>query len=299
MARPTWQGHLRLSLVTCPVSLYKATEAKAGFSFNLINPATNSRIKMVTHDASTGEEVDRKSLVKGYQISKDQYVLIEPEDLDALKIESTKVLDIDRFVDAASIDRIYWDEPYYLTPQGKTGIEAFAVILEAMREQEKVALARIVLSQRERIVALEARGTLLQMTTLRTHDEVRLVGQDIDEPVLPKADRSMLDIAEKIIEQRAGEFDPSEFTDRYEKAVKELIEKKSQGMTPVAPPVTEETTNVVNLMDALRKSLGAEPDRQARAPSKTADEQARRPKPAKPKAAIKTAPRGKKSRKVA
>lgn len=298
-ARPTWQGHLRLSLVTCPVSLFKATEAKAGISFNMINPATNSRIKMVTHDASTGDEVDRSSLVKGYQIAKDQYVLIEPEDLETLKIESTKVLDIERFVDTASIDRIYWDEPYYIVPQGKTGIEAFAVILEAMRQQDKVALARIVLSQRERIVALEPRGNLLQMTTLRTHDEVREVGEYIDEPQLPKAERAMLEIAEKIIEQRTGDFDPTEFTDRYEEAVKELIERKSQGIKPVAAPELPEQTNVVNLMDALRKSLGTKPARQGRAPSKSA-EVTRRPKPAKAKAAPKTAaPKAKKDRRAA
>jgi DNA end-binding protein Ku len=262
MARPTWQGHLRLSLVTCPVALYKATEPKAGVSFNLINPETKSRIRMVAHDATTGEEVDRKKLVKGYQVNKNQYVLIEPEDLDALKLESTRVLEIEHFVDATAIDRIYWDEPYYLAPNGKTGTEAFAVILAAMREKEKVALGRLVLSQRERIVALEPREERMLVTTLRTHDEIRDADAATGGVKLPKAERQMLEIAEKIIEQQSARFDPSEFTDRYEKAVKDLIRQKMKGK-PVATQPRFTEPKVVDLMDMLRKSLNATPGQES------------------------------------
>src|SRR5688572_22600617 len=138
--RPTWQGHLRLSLVTCPVAMFKATEPRTGVSFNLINPKTNSRVKQVLTDASTGERIERSSLIKGCPIDKDEYVLIEPAELDALKIESSDTIDIERFVERSAIDRIYWDEPYYLAPDGKTGAEAFAVIREAMQEQDRVGL---------------------------------------------------------------------------------------------------------------------------------------------------------------
>jgi DNA end-binding protein Ku len=256
-ARPTWEDHLRLSLVTCPVGLYKATEPKSGISFNFINPDTNSRIRMIAHDASTGEEVDRKKLVKGYEIEKGKYILIDPEDIDALKIESTKILDIEHFVDSDAIDRIYWDEPYYLVPAGKTGAEAFAVILEAMRAKGKVALGRLVMSGRERIVALEPRDNRLLLTTLRTHDEIRDADDATGNPRLPKPAKAMLDIAEKIIEQQAGAFDPSGFNDRYEDAVRQMIERKSKGAKPVAAMRNaSDEGKVVDLMDALRRSIG-------------------------------------------
>src|SRR5436190_11530809 len=156
--RPTWEGHLRLSLVTCPVALYSAVERTADVHFNLINPKTNNRIRMQTVDAGTGEPVERSELVKGYAISKNQYVLFDKEELDAMRLESTRNIDIEEFVPADSIDRIYWDQPYYLAPSGKTGIEAFSVIQAAMRQQKRVALGRLVMHTRERICALEPRG---------------------------------------------------------------------------------------------------------------------------------------------
>ena len=258
-ARPTWQGHLRLSLVTCPVALYKATEARTGISFNLINPRTKSRVKQVLTDASTGEAIDRKTLVKGFAIAKDEYVLIDPEEIDALKVESTRLIDLERFVELQAIDRIYWDEPYYLVPDGKTGIEAFAVIRDAMREKDRVGLGRVVLSQRERIVALEPRNDIILLTTLRAHDEVRDPDDLVTMPNVPKTARAMLDIADKIIEQQEGDFAPAEFVDRYEDAVRALIERKRKGQKPVRAekPSTDDDSNVVDLMDALRRSIGA------------------------------------------
>ena len=256
--RPTWQGHLRLSLVTCPVALFKAAEPATGVSFNMINPKTNSRVKQVLKDATTGEPVDRGDLVKGFAVAKDEYVLIEPEEIEALKVESTKIIDIERFVDGTAIDRIYWDEPYYLVPDGKTGIEAFAVIREAMGEQGKVGLGRVVLSQRERMIAIEPRDGLLLVTTLRAHDEVRDADAMPGAHTAQKASREMLEIAGKIIDQAAGEFDPREFIDRYEDAVRKLIEQKRKGHKPVRAAAAEhEESNVVDLMEALRKSIGA------------------------------------------
>lgn len=253
-ARPTWEGHLRLSLVTCPVALWPATTEADTIRFNLINPKTNNRIKMLTVDAGTGEEVSRGDLVKGYQIAKGEYVLFDKEELDSVKIESTRIVDIEKFVPRASIDRLYWDAPYHLVPAGKTGIEAFAVIREAMRKQGMVALGRLVMSTRERICAIEIEEDALLLTTLRTEQEVRTI-REIGHPDLPKADPKMLEIAEKIVAQQSGEFDPSEFADRYEDALRALIDEKRQGK-PVRQKVTkEENTNVIDLMAALKRSL--------------------------------------------
>lgn len=252
--RPTWEGHLRLSLVTCPVALYTATERSADVHFHLINPKTNNRIRMQTVDADTGRAVDRADLVKGYEVSKNKYVLFDKDELDAVKLDSTRIIDITEFVDAADIDRIYWDEPYYLAPSGKTGIEAFAVIQAAMKEQDKVALGRLVLHQRERPCALEPREGGILLTTLRTHDEIRS-SAGIFNRHLPKPDRAMLEIAEKIIAQQQAEFDPTHFKDRYEDALRELIVRKKKGQPVEAEEPEARDEKVVDLMAALRNSL--------------------------------------------
>jgi DNA end-binding protein Ku len=253
--RPTWEGHLRLSLVTCPVALYTAVERSADIHFHLINPKTNHRIRMQTVDAETGRAVDRAGLVKGFEVSKNKYVLLDKEELDAVKLDSTRIIDIEEFVDAEAIDRIYWDEPYYLAPAGKTGLEAFAVIQAAMKKQEKVALGRLVMHQRERPCALEPRDTGILLTTLRTHDEIRSSSSAVFDKHLPKPDSKMLDIAEKIIAQQQAKFDPSRFKDRYEDALRELIERKKKGKPVEAAAPDEKDEKVVDLMEALRSSL--------------------------------------------
>ena len=252
--RPAWEGHLRLSLVTCPVALYTATERSTDIHFNLINPKTHNRIHMQTVDAGTGEPVDRSELVRGFPVAKNKYVLFDKEDLDAVKLESTRIVDIEHFVDADEIDRIYWDEPYYLAPSGKTGIEAFSVIRAAMEKQNKVALGRLVLHQRERMCALEPRDSGILLTTLRTHDEIRSSDAVFDRS-LPRPEAGMLEIAEKIIEQQAAAFDPSKFRDRYEEALRDLIERKAKGEPLVAAEPEEPEGKVVDLMEALRRSL--------------------------------------------
>ncbi|MBS0524131.1 MAG: Ku protein [Proteobacteria bacterium] len=253
-ARPAWEGHLRLSLVTCPVALFTATERSADVHFHLINPRTNHRIRMQTVDAETGKPVERAGLVRGFEVSKNRYILLDKEELDAVKLESTRIIDIKEFVDASAIDRIYWDEPYYLAPAGKTGIEAFSVIQAAMKKQDKVALGSLVLHQRERPCALEPRDDGILLTTLRTHDEIRSSAGFFTKS-LPKPDKGMLDIAEKIIDQQEGKFDPSHFKDRYEDALRELIERKKKGKPIEAEEPSEKGDNVIDLMAALRNSL--------------------------------------------
>jgi DNA end-binding protein Ku len=273
--RPTWQGHLRLSLVTCPVALYTATDSGGDVHFNLINPKTNNRIKMITTDPDTGP-VERSTLVKGYEVSKGEYILMTDEEIKSVKLESTKTIDIERFVPAEDIDRIYWDNPYFLAPDGKLAQEAFAVIRDAMVHSGKIGIGRVVMSTRERILALEPRGKGILAYTLRTDAEVRKEGEIFGSIADKAPDKQMIAIAEKIIEQQEGPFDPSEFVDRYEEALKGLIEDKKKGhkTEKVAEPVD---TNVIDLMDALRKSLGG----------------AVSPKPAtKSKAAAKTTAKG-------
>ncbi|QUD89268.1 non-homologous end joining protein Ku [Phenylobacterium montanum] len=251
--RPTWQGHLRLSLVTCPVSLYAATTRAGDVHFHLINPKTDNRIRMTPTDPDTGP-VERAELVKGYEVDRDQYVLLTPEDLDSVRLESTRTIDIERFVPAADIDRLYWDAPYFLVPDGDLAQEAFSVIREALKASEKLALGRVVIASRERMLALEPRGPGMVASTLRSADEVR-ESSPLFEPIKPvKPDPDMIAIAEKIIDQRSGPFDPSQFVDRYEEALKELIARKSKGRRPVSAPEPEDT-NVVDLMQALRRSL--------------------------------------------
>ncbi|HEY1928372.1 MAG TPA: Ku protein [Caulobacteraceae bacterium] len=251
--RPTWQGHLKLSLVTCPVALYTAVNAGGDVHFNLINPKTNNHIRMITTDPDAGP-VDRSDLVKGYEVEKGKYVLVTDEEIKSVRLESTRTIDIERFVPADEIDRVYWDHPYYLAPDGKLAQEAFAVIREAMAQAGQIALGRVVLSTRERLLALEPRGKGIVATSLRSEAEVRKPDEIFGQIPDAKADPAMIKIAARIIEQQEGPFDPSQFVDRYEKALKALIAEKQKGRKPVAAPEPEDT-NVVDLMSALRASL--------------------------------------------
>ncbi|MGE3143357.1 MAG: Ku protein [Hyphomonadaceae bacterium] len=253
--RPIWQGHLKLSLVSCPVALHTGASSSGDVRFNLINPETNNRVRMIATDAETGEPVERSALLKGYQIAKGQYVTLTQEEIKAVKLESTKTIEIERFVPAGEIDRVYWDHPYYLVPDGKLGAEAFAVIREAMERAGEVALGRVVLSSRERLLALEPRGKGIVATSLRTRDEVRDPDALFDEIPNVRADKEMIVIAQKIIEQKHAAFDPSKFNDRYEDALRDLIARKRKGQKIVAAEAPEDT-NVVDLMEALKKSLG-------------------------------------------
>lgn len=269
VSRPTWSGHLRLSLVTCPVAMYTATNSAGDVSFNLINPKTNNRIKMITTDPETGP-IERSELVKGYQVEKGKYVLLTDEEIKSVRLDTTRAIDIERFVEASEIDRLYWNDPYYLVPDGDLAAEAFAVIREAMKQTDKIALGRVVMHTRERLLALEPRDKGILCYTLRTAAEVR-APQDYFAGVKDvKVDPNMLAIAEKIIEQQEGDFEPSKFNDRYEEALKALIAEKQKGKVVTAPEAPKDT-EVSDLMEALKRSLGrgAEPARR-KSPAKKA-----------------------------
>lgn len=261
--RPTWQGHLKLSLVTCPVALYTATSSGGDVRFNLINPDTGNRIRMVTTDPETGP-VDRSSLVKGYAVAKDEYILIADEEIKSVRLESTKTIDIERFVPQSEIDRVYWDNPYYLAPNGRLAEEAFGVIREAMRSEGQIALGRVVLSTRERLLALEPRGRGILAYSLRTRAEVRAEEDIFGSISDAEPDPGMIDIARRIIEQQAGAFEPDTFVDRYEEALKALIAAKQKGRKPTGAREPQDTP-AEDLMAALRASLqGQSPVRQTR-----------------------------------
>jgi DNA end-binding protein Ku len=266
--RPTWQGHLRLSLVTCPVALYTAVDSGGDVHFNLINPKTNNRIRMVTTDPDVGP-IDRADLVKGYEVAKGEYILVTQDEINSVRLESTKIIDIDRFVAEDEIDRLYWDNPYFLAPDGKLAQEAFGVIRTAMEKSGQIALGRVVIGTRERILALEPRGKGILAYTIRSEAEVRS-SDEIFRDISDKApDAAMISIAEKIIEQKEGPFDPSQFVDRYEEALKALIEEKRKGHKPakVAEP---DDTNVIDLMAALRASLGGKAEGRSAEKAKSA-----------------------------
>jgi DNA end-binding protein Ku len=289
-ARPIWQGHLRLSLVACPVALYSATSRSGDVSFNLINPATGSRVRQITLDAGTGEEVERKELVRGYEYEKGRYVLLTNEELESVRLESTKTIDIERFVDARDINRVWWDEPHYLAPDGKAGLDAFVVIREAMRAAGQIALARVTMHTRERMVAIEPRDAGFLVTTLRSHDDIRDAGEIFDSIPEKRADAKMIAIAEQIIKQQIGPFDPSAFRDRYEDALRALIQAKLDGGDGGVAAPAPRSDNVIDLMEALRRSLdqgGKTEGERQRPAAKTSDKRAA-PKP-KPTAKIKQA----------
>lgn len=275
-ARPTWQGHLKLSLVTCPVALYTATSSASHVSFHLINPDTHNRIRMVPTDPDTGP-IERADLVKGYEVAKDEYVLMDDADFEKVKLESTRTIDIGQFVDEDEIDRLYWEDPFYVVPEKGVGAEAFAVIRDAMRETGKIAIGALVLRGRERQVALEVRGKGLVAYSLRPHDEVRDAGDFFDDIPSVKADPDMVEIAERIIGQKDAKFDPSKFKDRYDDALRALIKAKQKGGKALIEAPEPDDTNVIDLMAALRNSLSGgttgaakKPAAKKTAPKKTA-----------------------------
>src|SRR5262245_11448692 len=256
--RAYWKGYLKLSLVSCSVSLYPATSSSERVRFHTLNRETGHRLRQRMVDEATEEEVAQENRVKGYKVAGDNYVIVEDEELDQLEIESTHTIDIDGFVARVDIDERYLDSPYYLAPNDKVAQEAFAVIRDAMRERKMAGLARIVLYRRERIVMLEPFEQGILATTLRYPYEVRDSGayfEDIPKLAIPA---EMKNLAGHIIETKQIEFDPAKFEDRYENAVVELVQAKQAGMPMKAARKEPQPSNVVNLMDALRRSVAAE-----------------------------------------
>jgi len=264
--RAYWKGYLKLSLVSCPIALYPATSEREKISFHQINKQTGHRIKYVKVDAESGEQVEADDIVKGYQVGKDEYIELTPEELEAVAIESRRVIDIDEFVPRDEIDELYLNNPYYIVPDGEVGQQAFAVIREVIRKQGMVALARIVFTSREHVIALEARDKGLLGITLRYPYEVRAQSHYFSDIAEEKTPKDMLDLAAHIVESKASHFDPAKFEDHYESALKDLIRRKQAGK-PIERPVEREPSKVINLMDALRRSveMGAPAPRRQRA----------------------------------
>lgn len=252
--RASWKGHIRLSLVSCPVKLYPATSSSDRISFNQLHKTTHNRINMKPVDPELGL-IDRSDLVKGYEYEPKQYVIIEDSDLDSIKIESTHTINIEAFVDEDSVDVIYLDAPYYLAPDGPMAEETFIVLREAMRASGKVAVARLVLSSRERIMTIAARDKGMFVCTLRNPREVRSTAEYFDNIPVGKPDPEMLQLAQMLIQQKLTKFDPQTYEDRYEIALMDMIKQKLKGHRPIIAAAPERG-NVINLMDALKASLG-------------------------------------------
>jgi DNA end-binding protein Ku len=269
--RPIWRGHLRLALVSCPVALYNARHDRTSIRFNLINPDTGNRIRMITQDAETGKELERRDLVKGYEFRKNQYLLLNDEDLNSVKVESSAVMTVEKFVDADSIDPVYYDAAYHLAPDGNAGRDIYAVLREAIAKTGKVALSRVVISQRERTIALRPADGGLMAHTLYEERDLNS-GQELFEGMDGiKVDPEMVELATQLVQRQAGKYDASDLEDRYETRLRALIDAKLKGEGIDAAEEPEiVTSNVVDLMATLRKSLGQVDEEEPAAKKKAA-----------------------------
>ncbi len=257
-SRPFWKGYLKLSLVSCPIAMFPASSSSERVSFRQINKSTGNRLKQQLVDSVTGDVVETGQKGRGYEIGRNQLMPVEDEELEALRLESTHTIDIEKFVPRSEVDELYLDSPYYVTPEDKVGQDAFAVIREVMARKNMVGLGRVVISRRERIVMLEPREKGLVATTLHYAYEIRNATEYFDDIPDMKLPGEMVELAEHILETKAGHFDASEFEDRYENAVVGMLKRKQAGLPPEQQPEAAAPTNVVNLMDALRRSVEAE-----------------------------------------
>ncbi len=252
--RAYWKGYLRLSLVSCPILLYPATSEREKIRFHQINKETGNRIRYRKVDAETGDEVEQGDIIKGYEAKKGSYIELEPEELEAVALESTRTIDIEQFVPKDEIDELYLGNPYYIVPDGDAGRQAFAVIREAIKDKGMVAIGRVVFTSREHVMALEPRGKGMLGITLRYPYEVRDEKDYFDDIPAEKVTKDMLELAAHIVKTKQGHFKPDKFDDRYEGALKDLLRKKAAGK-PIERVEAEEPSNVVSLMDALRQSV--------------------------------------------
>jgi DNA end-binding protein Ku len=254
--RPYWKGYLKLSLVTCPVALYPATSQAEKTRFHQINRKTGNRLRQQMVDEETGKVVEGDDKGRGYELTSGKYVKIDPEELDAVEAESTHTIDIETLVPEEEIDKRYYERPYYAVPDGKGGDEAFGVIRDAMKDKGRVALARIVFANRQHIIALEPWGRGMLATTLRYDYEVRDEKQFFKGVPSPRIDKEMVELASDILDRKAGRFDPAKFKDEYELALRKLVKRKAAGKTIEVSEPSERQSNVIDLMEALQKSLG-------------------------------------------
>jgi DNA end-binding protein Ku len=266
--RPIWRGHLRLALVSCPVALFSAKHDRGNIRFHLINPETGNRIRMITQDAETEKQLSRSDLVKGYEFKKDTYVLLTDEDFESVKVESSSLMAIEKFVEAGSIDPIYYDSSYYLVPDGKAGQDVYAVLREAIEETGQVALSRVVIAQRERTIALRPMNGGLVAQTLYEQRDINDAKPIFQDAADVKTDPAMVQLAKQLIERQTGRYDPSDLEDRYETRLRAMIDAKlkGEGIEEEEEAAEPDRGNVVDLMAALKKSLGQSAEA---APAKT------------------------------
>ncbi len=256
-ARAYWKGYLKLSLVSCPIALFPATTEREKISFHQLNKETGNRVRYRKVDAETGDEVPQDNIIKGYEVGKGEYIELDPEELEAVAIDSKRTLEIDEFVPKKDIDELYLRDPYFIVPDGDVGQQAFAVIRDAIRKEGMVALGKVVFTTREHIIALEARDKGMVGVTLRYPYEVRQAQDYFDVIEDEKVPKDMLDLAVHIVDSKKGRFEPEKFEDEYESALKELLRKKQKGER-IERPKEPSRTNVVNLIDALRRSVAQE-----------------------------------------
>jgi len=284
--RPIWRGHLRLALVSCPVALFTAKHERSNLKFNLINPETGSRIRMITVDGETGKEVERKNLVKGYEFRKNDYLLLTNEDFESVKVESSEVMTVEKFVNADSIDPLYYDNGYYLAPDGKAGRDVYQILREAIGRTGRVALSRVVIGQRERVIALRLFGDGLAAHTLHEQRDLNDAAGLFDEPV--PVDEAMVQLATQLVDRQTSAYEPGDIEDRYETRLRAMIDAKLKGEgIDLAEAPEPAATNVIDLMAALRRSI-AEDDK--------AKAEMAAPQPAKPKPTKAAAPKSPRKR---
>jgi len=253
--RPYWKGYLKLSLVSCPIAVHSAISGSERVAFRQINKKTGNRLRQQLVDDETREVVESDDKGRGYEYAKGQYIQVEDEELDAVAIESNHTIEIDSFVPRTQIDERYFESSYYLTPNDAVGVEAYAVIRDAMRGKDMVALGRIVLSKRERVIMLQPWDKGIVGTTLRYAAEVRPAKDYFDEIPDVKVAGEMLKLAEHILESKRGDFEPSTFVDHYEEEIIKMLQQKQAGAPVAKESATSAPRNVVNLMDALRRSV--------------------------------------------
>jgi DNA end-binding protein Ku len=269
---PIWRGHLRLALVSCPVALYSAKHDRGSIHFNLINPDTGNRIRMITQDAETDQPLERRNLVKGYEFKKNTYVLLSDEDFQSVKVPSSSVMNIEKFVERGTIDPLYYDTSYYLAPDGAAGRDVYAVLCEAIEEAGRVALSRVVIAQRERTIAIRPMQGGLVAHTLHEQRDINDAKAIFEGATAIKTDPEMITLARQLIDRQTTTYDPSDIEDRYETRLRAMIDAKLKG-EGIEDEETEEPDrgNVVDLMAALKKSLGnesAKPAKPTNAPAR-------------------------------
>ncbi len=276
--RPIWTGHLRLALVSCPVALYSANHDRGSLHFNLINPKTGHRIRMVAQDAETEQEVSRRDLVKGYEFKKDTYLVLTDEDFEGVRIDSSSTIKIEKFVDGTSIDPIYFDASYYLAPDGDAGLDVYVVLRDAIAGTGKMALARVVIARRERAIGILPMGKGLVAHTLHEERDLNSPEELFHDLPSGKPDAEMVQLAKQLIERQSGVYDPADVEDRYEARLRAVIDAKLKGEgIEDTEEVEPDRSNVVDLMSALRRSLGQTGGDKPAKPKKSAAKPAAKP----------------------